>query len=320
MTQIVFTDDEQALFDSLPGPPEKAIIKSTNVWIIEWLPSNDQHTGRHLHEWVQKQRPKWSYYSECSRKKEVLTSIERATVLAEKHKFIPVLHIDAHGDQDGLGCPDGNGGIELLSWNELTEPLQRLNLATSCNLIVVVAACIGFAGIQALVRGPRAPAIAIVGPEAQIEVGRLFAGTKEFYRRWMDKNPDLTDIVNSASRETGSVALDWEPFPVLAYDALAEHLIVSMREDQQHMQKCRIRQLMLNNTCGSAKEIENKLSLLSPSFQKPLIQNMWDEMFMIDLYPENEKRFGVNWAEVIDLIQKRHLTFKFSGPKGRAAD
>jgi len=162
--------------------------------------------------------------------------------------------------------------------------------------------------ILALVRGPRAPAIAIVGPDAQIEVGRLFDGTKEFYRRWMDVNPNLTDIVDSASRETGSVALDWEPFAVLAYDSLSEHLIVSLRDDQQYMQKCRIRRLMLNNTCGSEKEIQNKLSLLSPSFQKPLIQKMWDKMFMIDLFPENEERFGVNWSDVIDLIIERHLT------------
>jgi len=304
MTQIVFTDDEQELFDSLPGPPVRAIIKSTSVWIIEWLPPADQRTGLDLHEWIQKKRPKWSHYSECSRKKEVLSSIERATILANKNNMIPVLHIEAHGDQDGLGCHDGNGQIELLSWDELTGPLQELNLATGCNLVFVVAACIGFAGIQALVRGPRAPAVAVVGPDAKIEVGRLFEGTKELYRRWMDKAPNLTDIVNSASRETGSAAFDWEPFPILAYDALAEHLIVSMRKDQQHMQKCRIRRLMLNNTSGSAKEIENKLSLLSPSFQKLLIQKMWDKMFMIDLYPENEQRFGVNWSDVTDMIIK----------------
>jgi len=305
MTGIVFTDDEQDLFDSLPGPPVKAVIKSTNVWIIEWLPSTDQRTGLNLHEWINKQRPKWSHYSECSSKEEVLSSIDKATKIAQKNNIIPILHIEAHGDQDGLGCQNSNGQIELLSWDELTEPLQGLNLATRCNLVFVVAACIGFAGIQALVRGPLAPAIAIVGPDAEIKVGRLFEGTKEFYRRWMDKDPNLTDIVNSVSRETGSVAFDWEPFAVLAYDALAEHLIISMREDKQQMQKCRIRQLMLQNTNGSVQEIENKLSLISPSFQKLLIQKMWDEMFMIDPYPENEQRFGVNWSDVIDLIIER---------------
>jgi len=210
MTQIVFTDSEQELLDSLPGPPVKAIIKSTRVWIIEWLPLTDKkRTGRDLHEWMQNMRPKWSHYSECSTKKEVLSSIEQATILSQKNNMIPILHIEAHGCHDGLFYEDVNEHIELLSWDELTEPLQKLNLATRCNLIFVVAACIGFAGIQALVRGPRAPAIAIVGPDAEIKVGQLFDGIKEFYRRWMDKDPNLTDIVNSASRETSSVSFDW---------------------------------------------------------------------------------------------------------------
>jgi hypothetical protein len=320
MNRLELVDYEQELFDSLPGPPVTAKNKTTNVWIIEWLPPNDQKTGLQLHEWMQNKRPKWSYYSKCLNKGEVLSSIERAISLAERHPFIPVLHLEAHGNEDGLGCLNENGNIESLSWDELTEPLQRLNLATRCNLIVVVAACIGFAGILALVRGPRAPAVAIVGPDAPIEVGRLFEGTKEIDRRWMDDNPNLTDIVNSASRESGSVLFDWEPFTVLAYDVLSEHLIISLRDDQQHLRKCRIRQLMLSHAFGSEEEIENKLSLLSPSFQKTLIQKMWDEMFMIDLFPENAEQFGVDWSEVVDIIIEKHLTFKFSGPKGRAAD
>ncbi len=310
MSHIELTDYEKELFDSLPGPPTSANNKTTNVWIIEWLPHNDRRTGRQLHEWMQNHRPKWSYYSNCLNKGDILSSIERATLLAEKHRFIPVLHIESHGGEEGLVGPNENGEIELLSWNELTGPLQRLNLATHCNLIVVVASCIGFAGILALVRGPRAPAVALVGPEAKIAVGQLFEGTKEIYRRWMDDNPNLTNIVDSASRESGTVSFDWEPYPVLAYDALSEHLIISLREDQQYLQKCRIRQLMLRNACGSEKEIESKLSLISPSFQKPLIQKMWDEMFMIDLYPENAKRFGANWSDVIDLILEKHLTNK----------
>jgi hypothetical protein len=159
--------------------------------------------------------------------------------------MIPVLHLEAHGDENGLGGPDGNGGMQLLSWDELTEPLQRLNLETCCNLIVVVAACIGFAGIKALVRGPRAPAIALVGPDASIMDSNLLYGTKEIYRRWMDNDPRLDEIVISASRESGTVSFEWEPFVVLAYDALADRLIFSMRQDQQQEQLNRIRQRML---------------------------------------------------------------------------
>lgn len=175
-------------------------------------------------------------------------------------------------------------------------------METRCNLTVVIAACIGFAGINALVRGPRAPAIALVGPGASIMDSSLLNGTKEIYRRWMDNNPKLDEITISASREAGTVSFEWEPFAVLAYDALAERLIFLMRHAQQRMQVNRFRKRMLEETKWSAAEIERQLSLLSPSVQATLIQQLWDEMFMIDLYPENRERFGVKWTEIADLV------------------
>ena len=302
VTTAELTDDEQALFDSFPGPPISAVIRSTNIWIIEWLPSDEQRTGRLLHEWMQEHRHGWSVYSTCASKKEVLSSIERATNLAKKSGMIPVLHLEAHGNEMCLGLPDGNGSIAVLTWDELTEPLQRLNLATHCNLVLVVAACIGFAGIKAFVRGPRAPAIALVGPNAPIMSGSLLSGTKEFYKRWMDGNPNFAAIAASASREAGTVSFEWEPFAVLAYDALAKQVIISMRQDQQRMQVHRIRQRMVEQNRWSAVEIEHRLSLLTPSLQANSIQRLWDEMFMIDLYPENRERFGVNWAREIEMV------------------
>ena len=298
----VLTDAEQALFDSLPGPPVKAVIKSTNVWIIEWLPSGDQRTGKLLHEWIQERRPGWSKYLQCSNKLELISSIDRATQIAKTSRMIPVLHLETHGDETGLGGPNGSGGIELLTWNELTEPLQRLNTVTCCNLVVVVAACIGFAGIKALVRGHRAPAIALVGPDSPIMDSNLLSATKEFYRRWMDDDPKLDEIAISSSREAGTVAFDWEPFAVLAFDAFSEQLIISMRQDQQQMQVNRIRQRMLDTKRWSTAEIERRLLYISPSVLADLNQRIWDEMFMIDIYPDNRERFGVNWYEIVDLI------------------
>ncbi len=268
------TDAEQALFDSLPGPPVRAVLKPTNLWIVEWLPSNEQCTGRLLHEWIQERRVGWSVYSKCASKQAVLSSIERATNRSENSRMIPVLHLEAHGDENGLGGPDDNGGEESLMWQELTEPLQELNLVTRCNLIVVVASCVGYAGIKLFDKGPRAPAIALIGPDAPIISSRLLSATKEIYRRLMDdENPNIDEILISASREAGGVSFEPEPFTVFAYETLAELLINLMRKDHKHKQ-----------------------------VKQNLIQEMWDKMFMIDLYPENREKFGVNWAEIVDII------------------
>ena len=141
----------------------------------------------------------------------------------------PVLHFEAHGNKNGLGREYASGHVEFLEWNEITKLLQKLNFVTRCNLVVVVAACIGFAGIKALLQGPRAPAVALVGPDASIMSDNLLSATKEFYSRWMDAAPKLGEIALSASQVAGEASFEWEPFAVLAFDSIAELLIVSMR-------------------------------------------------------------------------------------------
>lgn len=202
------TDAERQILESLPAPPPTAEIRATNVWIVEWLPPNELQTGRLLHEWIIDRRPGWSAYYSCRDKAQVIQTIERATARAQHSNLVPVLHLEAHGGDAGIGLPDGS---ELLTWEELTTPLQQLNLATRCNLVVVVAACTGFAGIQALRRGPRAPAIALVGPDAPVMPRNLLCGATEFYRRWTDTNPNLQDIAVSASRAAGTVTFEVEP-------------------------------------------------------------------------------------------------------------
>jgi hypothetical protein len=51
----------------------------------------------------------------------------------------------------------------------------------------------------------------------------------------------------------------------------------------------------------SATEIERRLALLPQTISGDEIQRLWDKMFMIDLYPENRERFGVDMNEVVKL-------------------
>lgn len=302
MTINDLSDVERELFRKLPKPPTTATIRTTNIWIVEWLPSGEQPTGLLLHEWMKERRQGWSAFSMCKSKLDVIRAIEQATNQAQQTGMIPVLHIEAHGGQDGLEGPDGTGGTELLDWDELTQPLQHLNAATHCNLIVVVAACVGFAGVKALVRGPRAPAIALVGPGATVTSRDLFSGARELYRRWQDDAPILDEIAASATQQVGTVTFEVEPFAILAYEASVEQLIVSMRPHEQRMRRDRIRQKMLAENKWSAAEIEHRLAHLRRSAPPKELQRIWDEMFMIDLYPENQERFGVDMIGIAELL------------------
>lgn len=281
-----------------------ATVSTTNVWIVEWLHPPDKKTGHLLHEWMEQKRLGWSVFNCCDSKDDVLNAIERATICAAQSGMLPVLHLEAHGDHVGLEGPDGRGGVEVLTWDELSEPLQRLNRATRCNLVVLVAACVGFAAIGAFRRGPRAPAVALVGPDDDLNEGDLLRGTKEFYRRWCDSDARLSEAAESASREAGAVQFEIEPFAVLAFEALTRALIISSRSAARDARSERVAERMRTLGTLSNAEIDAQLSKL-PALPTPSdLQLMWDELFMIDLWPANGDRFGVNMSSVIDTLSR----------------
>jgi hypothetical protein len=136
LSESDLTDIEQSLIESLPTPPAMAKLQFSNIWIIEWLSPGETQTGQKLHEWMKDQRPGWSRYQYCKTKSEVIQAIERATHYSQQSGMIPVLHLEAHGGDMGL-APSNCVDAEFLTWEELTYPLQQLNLATRCNLLVV---------------------------------------------------------------------------------------------------------------------------------------------------------------------------------------
>jgi hypothetical protein len=175
------TEAEAALYARLPRPQTRTNFRTSNVWIVEWLPEDERKTGLELHHWMEQRRPGWSAYRSCCNKEEVLRAIAEAKDEAQRTGMVPFLHIEAHGDgkdHDGLVGPSSTKTLQLLSWEELIEPLQALNFVTRCNLVVFFASCTGIAGLKALARGPRAPALAIVGSDAPILPSELIAGTK----------------------------------------------------------------------------------------------------------------------------------------------
>jgi hypothetical protein len=303
MTADDLTDAERQFFEGLPAPPATAEIRATNVWIVEWLPGNELKTGRLLHEWMNAWRAGWSAYYCCANKTQVLQAIERATACAQRSHMAPVLHLEAHGGDVGIGLPDGS---ELLTWDELTGPLQQLNFATCCNLVVVVAACTGFAGVQALRRGPRAPAIALVGPDATVMPRDLLSAATAFYKRWAGTNPNLQDIAAGASQVARTVTFEVEPFALLFYEALVEWLIVSLRPSERSRRAQEVRERLLAEGSLSVSEMDRRVASIAPARSWTKLQRVWDEMFMIDLHPQNRERFGLDMKAVVEQIIESH--------------
>jgi len=290
------TKAEIDLIEKLPGPPRVAGLRTTNVWIVEWLFVRDEKTGRLLHEWIHERRPGWSAYSSYWSKAEVLAAIDRAAAESLRSGMIPVLHIEAHGDKLGLGGPEGKDHSGFITWDDLTLPLQRLNMATRCNLMIFVAACTGFAAINTFTGGPHAPAVFLAGPDGRLTGSSLLAGTKELYRGLMGGTPGVSAILEDASREMEPVTFEPEPFAVLAFESLAESLVVFARQEELRRRTERVRWHMQST---GVKEHKDR-TLRSVCADE--LQRRWDELFFIDRWSENRERFGVDMAKIVDMV------------------
>ena len=75
--------------------------------------------------------------------------------------FIPLLHISAHGNADGIQLSNGH----VITWHALREHLRPVNEALGGDLVVCMSSCEGYSGIRMAMypEDPALPYYALVG-------------------------------------------------------------------------------------------------------------------------------------------------------------
>lgn len=300
----LLTPEEKVIFARFRNFPKLGSLRITDTWIVEWLSTevDERRTGEKLFRWAESQWPDWAKIERCNSKNDVLDAIKHATSYAAQCGRLPMLHIEAHGNDQGISPRANANSEEFLYWGEITEPLQALNLATRCNLLVMIAACFGISGITALNRGPRAPAVVIVGPKDKISEKSLLDATKEFYRRIRDANAYLPEILQSVSAESGDVPFVDYSFVDIAYDSIVSDLIASLRPEVSRREKEQLRDRLMDE-CGLTFDETQSGLAANPDLAVEAYQKIWDQLFCLDLFPENYEQFGLDMAEISRVVR-----------------
>lgn len=153
------------------------------VDIVEWLRHDDRRTGAELFDELEPLG--------IVSKPQVLTQLHRVATRAEfvsvlrliESEFratgrLPVLHIETHGDYEGIGVSDAEG----FTFHELMEELIPLNTLTELRLILIVSACLGMWAVKMLQPVTRAACLAVIGPNRKLDDHELARGFQTFYR------------------------------------------------------------------------------------------------------------------------------------------
>ena len=123
-----------------------------------------------------------------------------AEAIGEQGARVPVVHISAHGDENGLEL----SSKERISWRELADLLRPVNSTLKGELVVTMSCCMGSAGSQMAhqVADGGYPFSALVGSSSEPEWSDTVAGFLAFYHR-SRKGASLDDAVVAMRAASG---------------------------------------------------------------------------------------------------------------------
>jgi hypothetical protein len=268
------------------------------VYIIESLPDGDFKTGRDLFEIsiyplgaikegldtnLGQPRSKSEFFKELS------SIIDNCEINARS----PILHIDAHGNNEGIAT----ASMEFITWAELKPFLCKLNEISGLNLLVVMAACNGMDLAKVILPTDRAPVWGIIGPQTAVKAGRVLDGFKAFYSKFFEAYDGIAALncLNCSPDAKGSEFkfCNAEFFFMAVYkrylNSLCTEEAITARAERMLKEIGGGRLLHPNDENRIIKDLKNLLI----TTQEFYFERHKRHFFMMDIIKENEKRFDI---------------------------
>ena len=279
------------------------------VHVVEWLRPGDAKTGWELFGELEPigiaSKPEVPVkFWRVSMRQEFVDLLPQFEQIFRDTGRIPVLHIETHGDANGIGI----SAAERIDWPDLMELFIPFNRLTRLNLVVILAACEGFWGVQMLQPARNAAAFrGLLGPNRKVSARELSDACLAFYRTALRQlNGDsaikaMNDAVDT-TKETF-----WTISPETAFKVVFKNFIETQCTPQaieERLNRIEVNGLAQRRAAGLpdmfAKDIERARKLAREKLcdHRGRFEEMRREFFYINLYPENDQRFDIKFEDV----------------------
>jgi hypothetical protein len=270
--------------------------------IVESLPPGDRQTGSELHHHLTRVAPLTIPVAleRIQTRVELLMVLHQLAARAEREQWLPMIHIEVHGDE--TGCSTATG--EYLTWDELAGPLRRINVAVRNSLVVAVSACKGVYIASAAADNPFEPSpfCGAIGPDVEVFDAALFDGYSAFY----------AELIRSRDFVLALHELQQNHLPEARVFDLADLFRKSVdRYQESFMQgplyKRRLTRIMRKHAkAGTHLQTGRKVSRREIARKmhnnNGRLHRYWEHFIMADLYPENLARFRPLHVEGIGTV------------------
>lgn len=205
---------------------------------------------------------------------------------------VPMLHVECHGNDDGLGFADQS----FASWADLKGPLGELNVATRLNLMVAVAACTGAAIGKAITLKDRAPFWGLIGPTQEIYNDELESGFVALYTKLFETGSP--QLALEALRSSNSPGMYWCKTAQGLFEAGWRHYRKTQCTPERMMERAqRMLDTLKSRRPGPYPPLEDLKKRLEDG-EPAGYERFAATFFMHDLYPENVQRFPAPMPDV----------------------
>jgi hypothetical protein len=291
----------------------RAVSSFNKIYIIQSLPDKDMKTGKRLFDGlvlhVNSVHPELtSEYIEATDAAALFAAVLkiRDDTKAMKNKTLPLIHLEAHGDEEGLMVASG----EHLEWERIEQLLREINLACYNNLLLTLGVCKGIHLINIAMPIHPAPFWGLIAPEATVTAAAVEDGFNAFYEEFLtsfDGNMAL-DKLNGAIPK-GSPRFEFVNSIMLfiyAYRDFHRNYCMGQGRKQWLESMLTKARIML----PGRHELRRQRALLKGKVKDRETQREWFEkyerqFFMTDLYPWNAKRFDLTFEEVVGPLLKQ---------------
>lgn len=279
------------------------------VVIIQSLEKHEVQTGTTISDYIRAQLQEAQKdlpveCLNCESSVEFLGILEELTKRSTLHGDIPILHVECHGDEiEGVEFANGS----MLSWQDLSSALVKLNKATQFNLMAIFSACYGghFLGQMGAINP--SPCWCMVAPSEVVDSAEIMAGFRLFYRIFFLESDagravhELSKNQLSAGRWFGQPAEPW--FEVVVGNYITTHctpkLIKSRAKELAEIS-------VVQGNPISMCEAKKRIKALN---RKKVFIDHFNCYFMTADIPQNKIRF----KGVMEALESKYSRFKNSG-------
>jgi len=280
-------------------------FKFNKVYVIESLNNSVENlTGEELYNDLLK----WKEYQLKDFKSELI-QVNNMKEFFEKIEYIkdecatkghyPIIHFEIHGSKDKSGLIVNSG--ELITWSDLYNDLIEINSVVGNNVFITLAVCYGAYIMELIKPNNPSPFWGFIGSFETIEESDLMIRYNEFYDEFL-KSFDLDSAVKRLHESNQNIPS--------SYSFINSELTFKNVLRQYFEQKFTeieikkrfndgLSQEKINIKDRNAKHnfrIKFKVELLKS--KKNYFEEHKSKFFMFDNFPENKKRFKVEYEDL----------------------